>query len=120
MRICSHAASEPQIATLSGNARLHNPDRSENLGQQRTSCYLCRRISAFSNFANGTFEKKPQNLRSLKFASRYIPDSFESAYYPKHIRRHIQLMNFGMIDRPMSKGICCSERNANLLSGLQL
>jgi len=25
-----------------------------------------------------------------------------------------------MIDRPMSKGICCSERNANLLSGLQL
>jgi len=40
--------------------------------------------------------------------------------YPKHIRRHIQLMNFGMIDRPMSKGICCSERNANLLSGLQL
>lgn len=82
------------------------------MGQQRTSCYLCCRISAFSNFANGTFEKKPQNLRSLKFASRYIPDSFESAYLSEYIRRHIQLMSFGMIDCPMSKGVCCSERTS--------
>ena len=53
--------------------------------------------------------KKTRNSRLLKFASCHIPDSFESAYLSEHIRRHIQLMNFGMIDRHMFKGICCSE-----------
>ena len=112
MRICSHAASQPQIATVWGNARRHNPDRSKSLDRQRASCYLCRRISAFSDSATGTFEKKPRNSRLLKFASRHIPDSFELAYLPECIRRHIQLMSFVMIDRPMSKGVCCSERTS--------
>jgi len=85
---------------------------SENLGRQTASCYLCLRISDSSYSTAGLFEKKPQNSCLLKFASRHIPDSFESAYSPECIRRHIQLMSFGMIDRPMSKGVCCSERTS--------
>lgn len=85
---------------------------SENLGRQTASCYLCLRISDSSYSTAGLFEKKPQNSCLLKFASRHIPDSFESAYLPEYIRRHIQLMNFGMIDRPMFKEICCSERTS--------
>ena len=84
----------------------------ENLGRQTASCYLCLRISDSSYSTAGLFEKKPQNSCLLKFASRHIPDSFESAYLSEYIRRHIQLMSFGMIDRPMSKGVCCSERTS--------
>ena len=63
--------------------------------------------------------RKTRNSYLLKFASRYILDSFESASLSEHIRRHIQLMSFGMIDRPMFNGICRSERILHPSSGLQ-
>ena len=63
--------------------------------------------------------RKTRNSYLLKFASRYILDSFESASLSEHIRRHIQLMSFEMIDRPMFKGICRSERILHPSSGLQ-
>ena len=62
--------------------------------------------------------RKTRNSYLLKFASHHIPILLNQHIYPEHIRRHIQLMSFGMIDRPMFKGICRSERTLHPSPGL--